>query len=368
MPGAGAFRSGTAPRPVSERRRARGHDDGLRLPRVRPVGAGPVSGQLSAPDLLASFPFPYTADSYRYSTNIAPAGGVVTTATGQWGQRVVDIDSEYTHELAERRRILAADPSRHAVLPHMRVASWDTMIALMTELAQAYPATMSLDREGDTWHWRNELLQITQDFVVGDEKSLPCDPLAYIAGQVQEDIVLLDQRDGDLFADAGVVTFAAGWSFGFDVGMTFLEIHGPVPRLRETGVITRAREFLMRMQAGDFYRRTNWSMTVGRRLDVSTEAAPEWLPDPGRLDALDDDAFGRTIHLRVEVQHLIRLAESGAICFLIRSYMLPLCDIATVDQWRTRTAAVLAELPDDMVEYKGLSPYRERAVRWLRSR
>jgi dimethylamine monooxygenase subunit A len=327
-----------------------------------------VSGLVSAPDLVASFPFPYTADSYRYSTNIAPAAVVVTTATGQWGQRVVDIDSEYTRELAERRRILAADPSRHAVLPHMRVACWDTMLALMTELADAYPATMSLTRDGDTWHWRNELLGIAQHFVLGDESSLPCDPLAYIAGQVQEDIVLLDQRDGDLFADAGVVTFAAGWSFGFDVGMTFLEIHGPVPRLRETGVITRAREFLMRLAPNDIYRRTNWSMTVGRRLDVSTEAFPEWLPDRRHLDALDDDAFGRLIHLRVEVQHLIRLPESGAICFLIRSYMLPLSDIATVEHWRARTAAVLAELPDDMAEYKGLSAYRDRAVSWLGSR
>ncbi len=327
-----------------------------------------MSGQFSAPDLVASFPFPYTADSYRYSTNIAPARDAVATETGQWGQQVVDVDSEYHHEIAERRRILAADPSRHAVLPHMRVACWDTMLTLMSELARAYPATMSLRRDGDTWHWRNELLGMEQDFVVGDDSSLPCDPLAYIAGQVQEDIVLLDQRDGDLFADAGVVTFAAGWSFGFDVGMTFLEIHGPVPRLRETGVITRAREFLMRLQANDIYRRTNWSMTVGRRLDVSTEAVPEWLPDRQRLEAVDDEEFGRLIHLRVEIQHLIRLPESGAICFLIRSYMLPLADVATVEQWRVRTAAVLAELPDAMVEYKGLAAYRDRAVSWLQAR
>lgn len=327
-----------------------------------------MSALVSAPDLVASFPFPYTADSYRYSTNIAPARGVVMTAAGQWGDRVVHIDSEYTRELAERRRILAADPSRHAVLPHMRIACWDTMLLLLTELADSYPATMSLTRDGDTWHWRNELLGIAQDFVIGEQESLPCDPLAYIAGQVQEDIVLLDQRAGDLFADAGVVTFAAGWSFGFDVGMTFLEIHGPVPRLRPTGVITRAREFLMRLPTAEIYRRTNWSMTVGRRLDVSTEALPQWLSDHAHLDAVDDDEFGRLIHLRVEVQHVIRLPESGAICFLIRSYMLPLADVASVEQWRTRTAAVLAELPDDMTEYKGLASYRDRAVAWLRSR
>ena len=107
--------------------------------------------------------------------------------------------------------------------------------------------------------------------MVGDESCLPCDPLDFIAAQVQDDIVLLDQRDDDLFADAGVVTFSAGWSFGFDVGMTFLEIHGPVPGLRESGVITRARDFLMRLQPNQIYRRTNWSMTIGRTLDVSVE-------------------------------------------------------------------------------------------------
>ena len=326
-----------------------------------------MSTPVSAPDLVASFPFPYSGDAYRYSTNLEPAGTTVRTPAGQWGQQVIHIDSEYRQELAERQRILAADPTRHAALPHMRVACWDTMVVLMTELATSYPESMSLSREGEVWHWRNELLGITQDFVIGDESTLPCEPLAYIAGQVQDDIVLLDQRDGDLFADAGVVTFAAGWSFGFDVGMTFLEIHGPVPRLRESGVITRAREFLMRLQPNQIYRRTNWSMTVGRRLDVSTETMPEWLPDKGELEAVSDEEFGRLVHLRVEVQHLIRLAESGAICFLIRSYMLPLADIATVEQWRVRTAAVLAELPEDMADYKGILAYRDRAVSWLRA-
>ena len=261
----------------------------------------------TAPDLIETFPFPFSADAYRYSTNVEPAGSEVVTAAGRWGSRIVDVDSEYARELAERRRILAADPSRQAAPAHMRAACWDTLLVLMRALADAYPATMALTRDGERWRWRNDVLGLEQEFVFGDESSLPAEPLAYIASQVQDDIVLLDQRDGDLFADAGVVTFAADWSFGFDVGMTFLEIHGPVPRLRETGVITRAREFLMRLQPNDAYRRTNWSMTIGRRLDVSTERYPEWGPDRASIATATDDEFGRLVHLRVEVQHLIRL-------------------------------------------------------------
>lgn len=326
-----------------------------------------MTSLISAPDLLRTFPFPFPTETYRYSTNVEPAGTAVQTPVGRWGERVIDIDSEYETELAERSRILAQDPSRCAVLPHMRAACWDVMLSLMTELATAYPDTMSLTRDGDVWHWRNTKLGLDADFVVGDESTLPAEPLAFIAAQVQEDIVLLDQRDGDLFGDAGVVTFAADWSFGFDVGMTFLEIHGPVPRLRETGVITRAREFLMRLQPNETYRRTNWSMTVGRRLDVSTELYHEWGPDRPTVMTVDDETFGRLVHLRVEVQHLIRLPESGAICFLIRTYMLPLADLVTVEPWRARAEMVLAELPDDMADYKGIISYRDRAVAWLRS-
>ncbi|MCV7054124.1 heme-dependent oxidative N-demethylase family protein [Mycolicibacterium gilvum] len=322
---------------------------------------------ISAPDLIETFPFPFAADTYRYTTNVEPAGSSVHTPAGRWGERVVDIDSEYETELAERAEILAADPTRYAVLPHMRVACWDAMLTLMREMSSAYPDTMSLERHGAGWRWRNDRLGITQDFVIGDETTLPAEPLAYIGGQVQEDIVLLDQRDGDLFGDAGVVTFTADWSFGFDVGMTFLEIHGPVPRLRQTGVITRAREFLMRLQPGETYRRTNWTLTIDRRLDVSTERYCEWGPDRTLIQTVPDDEFGRRVHLRVEVQHLIRLPESGSICFLIRSYMLPLADLAAFEPWRQRAAAVLAELPDDIADYKGIIAYRDRAVAWLRN-
>jgi len=325
-----------------------------------------AGNMISAPDLIETFPYPFPTDSYRYTTNVEPAGAPVATPMGRWGERVVDVDSEYEHELSSRAEILAADPTRYAVLPHMRPACWDTMLTLMRELATAYPDVMSLRRDNGRWHWRNDRLGIEQSFVLGDERTLPAEPLAYIAAQVQEDIVLLDQRDGDLFGDAGVVTFAADWSFGFDVGMTFLEIHGPVPRLRATGVITRAREFLMRLQAGETYRRTNWTLTIGRRLDVSTELYHEWGPDRPMIGTVSDAEFGRLVHLRVEVQHLIRLPESGAICFLIRTYMLPFADLATVEPWRERTATVLADLPEDMADYKGIISYRDRAVQWLR--
>jgi hypothetical protein len=147
--------------------------------------------------------------------------------------------------------------------------------------------------------------------------------------------------------------------------MEFHDVHGPVPRLRESGIVTRARDFIVRLQPGQAYRRTNWSMAMGRRLDQSLERYPDWAPDRDVALRADDDAFGALVHLRVEVQHLIRLPESGAVCFLIRTYLLALEDLATVDAWRLRAAAVLAELPDDLADYKGFAAHRDRIVTWL---
>jgi hypothetical protein len=320
------------------------------------------------PELVRGFPFPYIDDSYRYSTNIEPAGKPNDTAAGRWGATIVDVDGEYQRELAERAEILAHDSTRYAVLPHMNVAAWDAMIYLMRELQAACPEEMHLSPDGDVWHWRNDKLALSADFSYGDGSTLPTEPLLYIASQVQEDIALLDQRGSQLFVDAGVITFAADWSFGFDVGMSMLEIHGPVPRIRQEGVITRAHEFLKRLQPHQPYRRTNWTMTIGRRLNVATETYHEWGPDREMIRAVDDETFGRLVHLRVEVQHLIRLPDSNAVMFLIRTYLLPLEAIAAVEPWRARAAAVLAELPEDMASYKGIIKYKDRAAAWLASR
>lgn len=317
------------------------------------------------PMRVARFPFPFATDSYRYSTNVEPARRPVATAAGGWGAGVLDVDDDYAAELAVRRAVLAADPTRCQELPHMRVAGWDALTKLLPELAAACPGTTALAIDGDRWSWRNDVLGVARSFTVGDDATLPEGPLAFLGSQIQEDVVLLDQREGALWADAGLVTFAADWSMGFDVGMRFLEVHGPVPRVHEAGVVQRAEQFLMRLQPGEEYRRTNWTMTVDRRLDTSTETYAEWGSD--RRLVADDPALPDRLHLRVEVQHLIRLGVSNAICFLVRTHLLSLRELATVPEWRQRFAAVLAELPDDMADYKGLTRFRGAALDWLRA-
>lgn len=314
---------------------------------------------------LERFPFPFRDDTYRYSTNVEPARVALATAAGRWGDRILEIDDRYERELTERAEILRRDPSRSASAPHMRAAAWDALVYCLGELAATYPEHMSFSRDGRRLHWVNALQGVEIEATFGDDASIPGGPLWFLATQIQEDIALLDQREDALWLDAGVVTFAADWSMGFDTGMRFLEIHGPVPRVHEEKIITRAQQFMMRMQPNEAYRRTNWTMSVDGRLDTSTETYPEWGPD--RVSVADDDALPERLHLRVEVQHLIRLPHSGAIMFLIRSYLEPLTALAEVPGWAERIGGVLRELPDDMADYKGITRYRQQAADWLLS-
>lgn len=327
------------------------------------IGNDPDTATL--PDRISRFPFPYSGDNYRYSANVEAARKVVKTEAGAWGGTVVDVDEFYLSDLLLRDEVLDRDPSRIHVLPHMRPAVWDAITTLLPGMAEDNPATMSFHREGDSCRWRNTLQNLDIQFTVGDDESLPMGPLRFLGSQIQDDIVFLDQRDKALWLDAGVVTFAADWSIGFDVGMNFTEIHHPVPRVNEEKIVSRAHHFLMSLQPGESYRRTNWTMTIDRRLDTSTETYPNWASDRSTI-ALDP-ALPNRVHLRVEVQHLIRLPHSGAVLFLIRSYLLPLSDIAKVPIWRKRMGEVLAELPEDLAEYKGIIRYRKAVSDWLLS-
>ncbi|GAA2549541.1 hypothetical protein HD598_000664 [Neomicrococcus aestuarii] len=315
------------------------------------------------PNRISGFPFPFRDDVYRYSTNVEPALQLVQTEAGSWGDRIIDIDSNYLEELNLRETVLRLDPTRLQVMSHMRPAAWDAITTVLPQMAATYPDIMKFERQGNQCRWQNGLQDIDLEFTVGADETLPEGPLHFLGSQIQDDIVLMDQREGSLWLDAGLVTFAADWSVGFDVGMRFLEIHGPVPRVHEERIITRAHQFLLRLQPGEQYRRTNWTMTVDRRLDTSTETYPEWGKD--RTLVVDDPTLPDRLHLRVEVQHLIKLPATGALLFLVRTYLASLREIATVPEWRTRLGKVLEELPSDMAEYKGIDRYRNAAAHWL---
>ncbi len=307
----------------------------------------------NSPEAIKNFPFPFANDSYMYSVNIQP----VTN------EALFDVDEHYYTEIEERDRILqAGKQGRYFAFPHMKIAQWDALEIIMNDLVTYNPESFSLTQNGNRWTWENKKLNIKDTFTFLDESTLPCEPFEYISRQVQEDIILLDQREGDLFMDAGILTFPASWSLDFDAGMRFEEFHGPVPRAHEMGVFKKAKAFLMRVQIGKPWTRLNWTMTVNRRLDTSLDTYAEWKSDRNTVTLAN---CGEKLHLRVEVQRFIRLPRSNGLMFPIHTYMISLEELLTNPVWTRRLHQVLTNLPPDLVEYKGLSSYYDTVLTWL---
>ncbi|TCT07540.1 heme-dependent oxidative N-demethylase family protein [Aquabacter spiritensis] len=305
---------------------------------------------------LLRFPFPFPEDAYMYSVNIEPhVRGGPTAAFAH----VFDIDEHYVAECRERALVLAEDPKRCQVLPHMEMAEWDTLELIMESLAADYPDHFSLTKAGDLWTWVNRPLGIQQSFTFGEAHTLPYGPFEYITRQAQGDFTLQDQRDDNLYVDGGMVTTQADWSLEFNIGMTFHEWHGPVPLAHEKGVFDRALKYLLRLQYGRPVRRLNWTITINPRLDTSPENYPVWGPD---RTTVTSENVGEKVHLRVELQTLFRLPRSNAILFGIRCYLASVADLARVPKWRRRLHRVLRDLHPEIQAYKGLPRYRQMVL------
>jgi hypothetical protein len=313
----------------------------------------------NSPSTIRRFPFPFIEDKYRYSVNIEPH---TPGLKGTVFEFPFDIDEHYVSEMRDRAMVLQEDPSRCQALPHMMPAQWDMLELVMVSLARDYPDLFTLHRDGSHWHWINKPLHIDQKFTFGDVNSLPYEPMEYIARQVQGDFSIQDQRDNQLWMDAGIITSQADWSLDFDVGMNFFEWHGPVPLAHEAGVFERALKFLLNLQIANPVRRLNWTMTVNPRLDTSPENYHKWGKD---RTTITSENVGQKLHLRVEMQGLFRLPRSNAILFSIRGYLMSLEQIVTVPKWGRRLPRVLKTLPQELVDYKALGRYRQTAIDWL---
>lgn len=313
----------------------------------------------NSPAAVQRFPFPFPEDQYRYSVNIEPHNG---GAPGSVFEHWFDIDEHYLSEVRERAIVLDQDPARCQVAPHMRLAAWDTLEMLMEHFAQDYPEHFTLTRNGDDWLWVNRPLGIEQRFRFGDDDSLPMEPFEYITRQAQGDWAMLDQRDGDLFMDGGMITGPADWSLDFDLGMSFKEWHGPVPLAHEMGVFDRALKYLCNIQVDRPARRLNWTMSINPLMDQSPENYHAW---GASRASVTPDNVAQLVHLRVELQGLHRLPRSHALLFPIRTYLISLQDLVTQPGWGKRLRRVLMTLPPELVEYKGLSRYIGTVIDWL---
>ena len=308
---------------------------------------------------IRRFPFPFHEDSYMYSVNMEPHKG---GPDGSVYQNRFDVDEHYVSEMKDRAMVLADDPLRCQSLPHMNLAGWDLLELIMVAKSEDYPDLFELHRDGNSWRWINKPMGIDHTFTFLDNTTLPHGPMEYITRQTQGDFAVLDQRDNNLWMDAGMVTTQADWSLDFDIGMNFFEWHAPVPLAHELGIFQRALKFLMNVQQGSPARRLNWTMTVNPNLDTSPENYHKWGPEKATITR---ENVGQKQYLRVELQTFFRLPRSNALVFPIRCYLIKLEDLVTIPKWGKRLHRVIRDLPEELATYKGFIRNRPIIVEYL---
>jgi hypothetical protein len=278
----------------------------------------------------------------------------------------IEITPNYKQEMALKRQLLTNHPERcYQSLSHSIAGQWEILDLVMEHLVTTYPQYFSLTKNNEEWIFENKILNEVQSFKFGDAQSLQMEPLYFISLHVQEDLIYMMQRDGDLYLDAGQLCFPANWSLAFNLGMKFKAIHHPIPGFKEEGLDERILQFLKRLEAGNPWERKNWSLMAGDRLDTSLETFDEW----GKLrKSVTKENAGELVHLRVEVQKLFRLPRTNSILFTIHTHLISLEKLTSNGEWLQQFYEILSELPEKIYDYKGISLYRDAVLEYLTER
>ena len=187
----------------------------------------------------------------------------------------------------------------------------------------------------------------------------PSAALDAAARLVEEDLCLLETIDGSFRLTAASVASPSYWRLGDKMGQELLDIHDPVPALRER-IGTRMRGFFHKLPSGRIFMRGNWFIHASEALfRLPGDLRPPLAGEPFAVERL---------YLRCERQTLRRLPKSGAVLFTIRVYVDPLAALAE----RPDLAADLhAALRDDewaaAVKLREVQAWREPLLAWLAS-
>jgi len=166
--------------------------------------------------------------------------------------------------------------------------------------------------------------------------------LGSLGRAVAEDLCILTTRgDGGYQLTAGMLCFPNRWKLTEKIGGNVLAVHGPVPDY--AGQLAESVDrFLARLKPERAYIRRNWGLSDSPEL---------FLPNP--TPAVDPRS-GQPMFFRREDQSFLKLAETGAVIFAIRTTVTPWAD--TPEPLRQEILSTIDGLSDDWLDYKSIQP------------
>ncbi len=255
---------------------------------------------------------------------------------------LISIDERYGGEIEQRRILLArwggevaaAQAGAEPVLRELLGCLWEL-------LPRRFPACF--ERRGGALH----------NHLTGERWPPDADPLTAAALLVQEDLCLLELRDGVPVLIAGTLCFSPGWRLLDKLGQPLGQVHGPVPFFADR--LARPVDRLMaHLLPGKLVERLNWGL-----YDNPALFRPGKHFQGERNGAITPDNAIDKLFLRVERQTLSVLERTGAVLFSIRTHVYPLRRVVEVAGAASRLAEAVEALPPEMALYKSIAPFRD---------
>jgi hypothetical protein len=279
----------------------------------------------------------------------------------------IQIGPAYERDLAVKRDIVARHPSTVlSFVPGIEDEASEVLRALVHHLTKRWPqwftsidGTITSHRTGETFEldgWRDTAT------------AGALHPLDIAGRLVQEDLVVLVERDEGLVVGGGSVCFPNRWNLSSKLGLRLVDVHAPVSRLNDE-LGGSVDTFFERLRPELGFWRLGWSVLDTGELYQPTDGTAPWtepLPTTdGAVVGGDADWAGERLFLRVERETFRRFADTRCVLFTLRTYVRPLSHLATRPLDARRLADALQAMPDDVADYKKVAELTPAAVAWL---
>ncbi|KAJ7178606.1 hypothetical protein C8R43DRAFT_973942 [Mycena crocata] len=199
---------------------------------------------------------------------------------------------------------------------------------------------------------------------------------------VQDDLALMvEGSNGGYYFQAGAIVVPGFWRMKDKLGMRLDEIHlsGKVPQYQEKLHLSFER-FFRRLPVDKPVARNNYFVQVSPPASATPSVDPDELAWGENVLGPEDEFGGskassgdppvlvvspQTLRLRTERQTLRRLPRSGAVVFTIRTYLVPVEELAREPGVAARFASAVRSWPEGVREYKGEHRYGDVLVQYL---
>ena len=225
------------------------------------------------------------------------------------------------------------------------------------EIYACLPDAVEAEKEAITT--LTEHLRIYHQF---NTKAQKFDHLTSVCSHIPEDILIMlptkkNNPDTDWILGAACLCFPSHWRLHDKIGQSITAIHDPVPDFGK--VLARpVIKFFTNMQIGRLSQRLNWSVQTEDKLYTPRH-------NRTKFRAKTADQWGNIIHLRVEKQCFLKLPETGAVIFSIRTSLAPLNRFRKAPEFANAILQQAVKLSDTFRAYKNLNTTEKGLRIWV---